>query len=180
VGRNVLAATINPKTGREELRKARILAADQGVVLQIGKGKETRIETHFPGRIIFPDVPADLRDRPTLTMMGETKAAGPRECSLTYLTQGLSWEANYVAELSDDDTTVDLSGWVTLTNESGTSFAKARLQLVAGDVNRVPAKIPRTRGAEMEAVLAAVPSMRAGGTVRLPSLQPGSACRHSK
>jgi hypothetical protein len=56
---------------------------------------------------------------------------------LSYLTGGLAWRADYVAELNSDDSALDLNGWVTLTNRSGTSYPNARLQLVAGDVNRV-------------------------------------------
>jgi hypothetical protein len=56
---------------------------------------------------------------------------------LSYLTGGLSWQADYVGELSADEKTFDLSGWVTLTNTSGTSYSDAQLQLVAGDVNQV-------------------------------------------
>jgi hypothetical protein len=49
----------------------------------------------------------------------------------------LAWKADYVAELNAADDKLDLSGWVTLTNTSGTSYNNARLQLVAGDVNQV-------------------------------------------
>jgi hypothetical protein len=56
---------------------------------------------------------------------------------LSYLSGGLSWQADYVATLADDEKTLDLAGWVTLTNQSGTAYENAKLQLVAGDVNRV-------------------------------------------
>ena len=61
----------------------------------------------------------------------------PKELQLSYLTGGLSWKADYVAELSGDDATLDLTGWVTLNNTSGTSYNNAHMQLVAGDINIV-------------------------------------------
>ena len=96
------------------------------------------IESSVPGRLIYPDVPEDLRDRPTLTMLVDSRTAEQQKVELSYLTSGLSWEADYVAELAKGDTRLDLSGWVTLKNESGSTYRNARLQLVAGDVNQVP------------------------------------------
>jgi hypothetical protein len=90
-----------------------------------------------PGRIVFDGVPPNLRDRPTLVTELQSRRAGAQDLELSYLTGGLSWHADYVAELNADDSTVDLNGWVTLVNQSGTAYANAKLQLVAGDVNRV-------------------------------------------
>ncbi len=133
VGREVTMITRHPTTGEEQLRQARVLAAGKGVVLQSGD----RIETEVSGRLVYPDVPPTLRDRPTLTMLVESGRAGEREVELSYLTGGLSWQADYVAQLNQSDDRLDLNGWVTLTNESGASYPQARLQLVAGDVNVV-------------------------------------------
>jgi hypothetical protein len=96
-----------------------------------------RIETGVPGRLAFPGVPDTLRDKPTLVISLVNPVAGPQNLELSYLTGGLSWRADYVAELSADDDRLDLNGWVTLTNQSGAAYPNARLQLVAGDLNRV-------------------------------------------
>ena len=56
----------------------------------------------------------------------------------SYLATNLSWNADYVLTVARDDKSADLDGWVTLANNSGTAFHNARLQLVAGDVNRLP------------------------------------------
>ena len=71
------------------------------------------------------------------------KAASTQTVELSYLTGGLGWKADYVAELSPKEDSIDLSGWVTLTNTSGTSYHNAKLQLVAGDVNTVQENYPR-------------------------------------
>jgi len=133
VGKYVTVIRTNPATGVETSEQAQVLAANNGVVMKIGD----RIETGIPGRIVYPDVPANLRDRPTLVMSLDNGGPAQHEVELSYLTGGLAWKADYVAELNAADDKLDLSGWVTLTNTSGASYQNARLQLVAGDVNQV-------------------------------------------
>jgi hypothetical protein len=133
VGKTVGIVKTNPATGAETTEQATVLSANNGVVLRIGN----RIETGLPGRIVYDDVPANLRDRPTLVTQINNKGATDQTVELSYLTGGLGWKADYVAELNDKENSIDLSGWVTLTNTSGTSYKNAKLQLVAGDVNRV-------------------------------------------
>jgi hypothetical protein len=159
VGRSVRLARVNPATGAETLETAEVLAAGEGVVLRAGE----RIETEFPGRIVFEGVPDDLRDRPTLVVDLEAAGAGRRTLELGYLTGGLSWQADYVAELAPDATRLDLAGWVTLANRSGSSYRDARLQLVAGDVHRVEDAFARARGAEVMAMQAPAPKIREEG-----------------
>ncbi|MBK6677820.1 MAG: DUF4139 domain-containing protein [Rhodocyclaceae bacterium] len=133
VGQTVGVIRTNPATGTETRESARVLATNGGTVLKFAD----RIETGVPGRLTFDDVPANLRDRPTLIVKLDSLAAGKQAAELSYLSGGLSWQADYVAELSGDETKLDLAGWVTLTNRSGTGYENAKLQLVAGDVNRV-------------------------------------------
>jgi hypothetical protein len=133
VGRTVRIVRTHPTTGAETVESALVLAANGGVVLRIGD----RVETGLPGRIVYDGVPANLRDRPTLVSELQSERAGAQTVELSYLSGGLAWKADYVAELNDKDTALDLNGWVTLTNTSGTAYPNAKLQLVAGDVNRV-------------------------------------------
>ena len=138
VGKNVSVIRTNPVTGTDITEQAQVLGANSGIVMKIGD----RIETGIPGRIVYPDVPANLRDRPTLVMSLNNSGTTQQEVELSYLTGGLSWKADYVAELNATDDKLDLSGWVTLTNTSGTTYHNARLQLVAGDVNVVRQAMP--------------------------------------
>ena len=158
VGRSVRIVKTHPTTGAETVETAQVLSANNGVVLKIGD----RIETGAPGRIVFDGVPANLRDRPTLvTQLQNNAPSGTQTMELSYLTGGLSWQADYVAELSADDSTLDLNGWVTLTNRSGTAYPNAKLQLVAGDVNRVK---PQAReAADMNRLKAAMAAPAASG-----------------
>jgi hypothetical protein len=133
VGKDVTLVRSNPTTGADSSETARVLAAKGGVVLQVG----SRIETGAPGRLIFPDVPANLRDRPTLVMTLENQNEAEQDVELSYLSRGLAWRADYVVKLAPGEEKLDLSGWVTLTNTSGATYKNAKLQLVAGDINQV-------------------------------------------
>jgi hypothetical protein len=156
VGKEVQLVRTHPETGEDRYETARVLAANDGVVLKIGD----RIETGVPGRLVFADVPANLRDRPTLVVSLDNAQAGQQTTELSYLTGGLGWRADYVAELNPEDTALDLSGWVTLTNQSGTTYRDALLQLVAGDVNRVRDDMRLRGDVMMEATMAkAAPQM---------------------
>src|SRR5690242_16047784 len=96
VGRDVRIIRVHPTTGAETAETATVLAANGGVVLKIGD----RIETGLPGRIVFDGVPANLRDRPTLVSELTSTRAGQQTVELSYLSGGLSWKADYVAELN--------------------------------------------------------------------------------
>jgi hypothetical protein len=134
VGRQIGLVKTHPTTGEETVEQAVVLSTNNGVVLQVGK----RIETEVAGRLVFPDIPKNLRDRPTLTMTLQNDTAAKQTVELSYLTDGLSWKADYVAEMNADDASFALNGWVTLTNTSGADYNKALLQLVAGDVHQSP------------------------------------------
>ncbi|NNL56934.1 MAG: DUF4139 domain-containing protein [Pseudomonadales bacterium] len=150
---------MNPATGIEKEQRATLLSTNNGTVVKIGD----RIETNPPGRYIFDNVPANLRDKPTLSVMLDNKTPRAQDLQLSYLTAGLSWRADYVAELNQDDNRIDLNGWVTLNNTSGTSYNNAQMQLVAGDVNIVRDRMhPRMRNkmVAMEMTAQADSSMR--------------------
>lgn len=131
IGKEIQVIKTNPATGEETTETATVLSAENGLILKIGD----RIETDYSGRLIFPDIPKNLREKPTLTMEINAKKEGSQDLQLTYLTGGLTWNADYVAKLNKTEDSIDLSGWVTLTNTSGTDYENADLQFIAGDVN---------------------------------------------
>lgn len=134
VGQEVTVLRQSSQGGVEQREKAVVLSTQEGTVLRFAD----RIETGAPGRIVFDKVPPSLRERPTLSMLLEAPG-GPQRLELSYLTGGLAWQADYVAQLSADAQQLDLSGWITLDNRSGVAYQDARLQLVAGTVHRAPA-----------------------------------------
>jgi hypothetical protein len=135
VGRDVQVVHYPDSPGaRRRTERARVLAANGGVVLRYGN----RIETTVDGQLVYPSIPANLRDRPTLVTDLTNDRAGAQDVELDYLTGGLSWQADYTALLSPNNDRLDLRGLITLHNESGTSYNAASVQLVAGDVNVAP------------------------------------------
>ncbi|MEP7315905.1 MAG: DUF4139 domain-containing protein [Sphingomicrobium sp.] len=135
VGETVTLVRINPATGAEVRERARILAANSGVVMQIGDRIEVLRDDGLPTRVIFDRVPETLRARPTLSVTLDAARGGRQPATLNYLTRGLGWSADYVALLDEGNGTMDLQGWVTLTNRSGTPYVNAKTLLVAGAVN---------------------------------------------
>ncbi len=131
VGQTITLVRTNPATGAETREQAVVLAANGGVVLQIGNRIEVLRDDGLPVRVIFDKVPPNMRADPTLsiTLQGNP---GTREASLRYLTPGLGWRADYVALYDDKTGTIDVQGWVTLTNNSGTTYENAKTVLVAG------------------------------------------------
>jgi hypothetical protein len=124
----------NGSTKHEEI-KATLLADNNGPVWKIGNDIVTGV---YAESYRFPEVPANLFDRPTLLMSLDNSGARKHQIETSYLATNLSWNADYVLTVARDDKAADLDGWVTLANNSGTAFHNARLQLVAGDLNRLP------------------------------------------
>src|SRR5260221_667345 len=124
----------NGTTKHEEI-KATLLANNNGPVWKIGNDIVTG---GYSESYRFPEVPANLYERPTLLMSLENSGATKQKIESSYLAGNLSWNADYVLTVGRDDKAADLDGWVTVINNSGTAFHNARLQLVAGDLNRLP------------------------------------------
>ena len=135
VGKQIQIIRTIPGTGKETSETATVLSANEGVILKIGNRIEVLRDDGIPTRVIFGGIPENLRARPTLSMTVQAATAGSRDITLRYLTTGLSWKADYVAMFDEKRSSLDLQGWVTLTNHSGTAFENARTQLVAGDIN---------------------------------------------
>ncbi|MET0250279.1 MAG: DUF4139 domain-containing protein [Sphingobium sp.] len=136
VGRTITIIRTNPATGAETRERARVLGVNGGVVLQIGDRIEILRDDGLPVRAIFDEVPANLRARPTLSVTVDSARSGTRDAAIRYLTPGLGWNADYVALFDAKAGRIDVQGWVTLTNQTGTTYVNARTLLVAGSVNR--------------------------------------------
>src|SRR5438132_2871973 len=134
----------NGTTKREEIR-ATLLSDNNGPVWKIGNDIVTGV---YAESYRFPEVPANLYERPTLLMSLENSGAKKQQVEASYLANNLSWNADYVLTVARDDKNADLDGWVTVVNNSGTAFHNARLQLVAGELNRVPTE-SRIRAMDM-------------------------------
>ncbi len=133
VGKHIKVYRYNEKLGKEDAFDAEVLAVNGGSpVLKING----EITYGFPGRLAFPEVPANLIAKPTLVWLVDSTAP-KQKIEVTYLTRGFSWKADYVLVIDEKDTMADLTGWVTLVNGTGASYENAKLKLVAGDVQKV-------------------------------------------
>lgn len=133
IGQTITLIRTNPATGVETRERATVLSTAGGVVVKIGDRIEVLRDDGLPVRAIFDRVPPNLRARPTLSVMVDSTRAGTRPASIRYLTDGLGWDADYVALFDEGNHLIDMQGWVTLTNTTGTTFHDADLLLVAGD-----------------------------------------------
>lgn len=146
IGKEVITVRENPEDGKNIFDRAVILGIANGrPILRFNYG----IETDFRGRVVFNEIPANLSNKPILAAKLNSDSAGDKFLNLAYLTSGLSWKTDYVANITDKNT-LDLTGWVSITNESGIDYDNAKIQLIAGDVNIVrPLMQPRMMMAKM-------------------------------
>jgi hypothetical protein len=114
--------------------KALLLANNGGPVWKIGNEIVTGMAVDS---YRFPDLPENLYSRPTLVWMLENRGAESQRVEASYLTSNMNWSADYVLTVGRDEKSADLDGWVTLVNNSGVAYSNAKLQLVAGKLNRV-------------------------------------------
>lgn len=135
IGSVVTLVRTNPATGAETREQARVLATNGGVVLQIGPRIEVLRDDSLPVRVIFDKVPENLRARPTLSVTLQVASGGRVPATLSYLTPGLGWTSDYVMLFDEAKSAIDLQGWITLTNNTGTTYRDAEVTLVAGAPN---------------------------------------------
>jgi len=114
--------------------KAVLLADNGGPVWKVGNDIVTGMAVDS---YRFPDLPQNLYSRPTLVWMLDNRGAESQRVEASYLTNNINWNADYVLTVGRDEKAADLDGWVTLTNNSGAAYSNAKLQLVAGQLNRV-------------------------------------------
>ncbi len=134
VGQVVTIVRTNPANGAETREQARVLAANGGIVLQIGQRIEVLRDDGLPVRVVFDKVPENLRARPTLSVTINSAQGGQVPTRLSYLTPGMGWTSDYVMLFDEKSGATDMQGWITLTNNTGTTYNNADTLLVAGNV----------------------------------------------
>jgi hypothetical protein len=113
-----------------------LLSGADNVILEAADGQVTVVPFEKIKEFTFPALPEGLITRPTLVWQVESAQGDAQDVEVTYLTGGVNWQANYIVVLADDEQSLDLDGWVTLDNHSGTSYQDAKLKLIAGDIHR--------------------------------------------
>ena len=133
VGKKVKIIVWNEYQDRKETVEAILLSNNNGQIYKINN----EIFIGHPGIKVLSNIPDDLIAKPTLTWLYDNSTTNEHNLEVSYLTNNLGWKADYVVVLSEDDTSGNISGWVTLDNKSGATYKNAHLKLIAGDVNRV-------------------------------------------
>jgi len=123
---------------KDELISGKLLSAGgNSIVLQKKTGGLDMLTNLQKYRITVNSLPEGLITKPTLVCLANSDIAGKQDVELTYQTGGMNWHTEYVAVLDKDDKNIDLNAWVSIENNSGTTYKDAFLKLIAGDVNRV-------------------------------------------
>ncbi len=136
VGREVTLVRAEKDAGstRWVETKALLLSDNNGPVWKIGDEIVTGMSADS---YRFPDLPGNLYSRPTLVWTLDNHGANAQKVEASYLTENMSWKADYVLTVTRDEKAADLDGWVTLANSSGVAYSNAKLQLVAGEIHQV-------------------------------------------
>ena len=161
--------TITFKTGRggeQEYVKGKVIRA--GYVPRMNpyndpytQGSQTpiievdgQLQFNLPGQPMFPALLGDTVLKPSMNWLVQTDKPGKLDAELSYVTGGLSWEADYNLVAPEKGDTIDLIGWVTIQNHSGTVFDNAKIKLMAGDVNKIQPNAPMAMAKAMRAEVA--------------------------
>jgi len=126
---------------KKEIIKGTLLSSAGGRIMKVGD----KLVLNPQGEAILPELPEGLLTKPTLMWLLNSKKAGEHQGEISYLTAGMSWNADYVLVIDKDDAKADLNAWVTVSNNSGATYKDAKLKLVAGDMHRAPVAAVRGR-----------------------------------
>jgi hypothetical protein len=107
--------------------------AQEEPIIEVGG----QLQFGLPGTPIFPDLTAETILKPRLEWLLATDKAGNFPAEFSYITGGMSWQADYNIIAPEKGDIVDIVGWVTMDNRTGKTFENARIKLMAGDVNKI-------------------------------------------
>jgi len=96
-----------------------------------------KLRFRLPGEPLFPSLTDDTILKPTIDWKIVTDKSGKLDAELSYVTGGMSWEADYSMLAQSEGNELDMIGWVTMDNQSGRQFENARIKLMAGDVSKI-------------------------------------------
>lgn len=153
VGKEVNVILPDPSDATARILKKATLIANNGTpVFKVGD----EIYVGPYESVLLKGLPEGLRARPTLVWLLDNQGPVKQDVEVSYLARGMSWRADYVLTLNRENTSAGLSGWVTLTNNTGMAYNSADLKLVAGDVHEAtpPVRVYKTQAVLNEAATA--------------------------
>lgn len=136
LGQRLTLRRTSKATGVVREQEAIVRATDEGVVLETENGIEALRCSGIAETLTAARVPEGLSAKPTLSIRVRSPRAVEQDVTLSYITNNFDWQADYIADLSDDGRTLRLFGWLTLANGDDTGLQAAATQAVAGTVNR--------------------------------------------
>lgn len=144
VGSEITIRRINPASGEITRLPAKLVSASrmpnnsniQGAVFETEDGIHALECAGLYETVLFGNLPDRLNPAPVLSMDVRSESAGEKEIAISYLTQGIGWEADYRLDVNGDNTEGALKGWLTLTNSTSKSFENVPTAIIAGEVNR--------------------------------------------
>jgi len=146
VGKKIKIIDPNKFQDRKDIIEATLLSNNRGQVYKI----KDEIYLGHPGIKVLPGIPDNLIAKPTLTWLYDNSSKNSHKLEVSYLTDKINWKADYIVVLHESDTSSDISGWVTIDNQSGATYTKATLKLIAGEVHRTRPR-PQRRVYALEA-----------------------------
>jgi len=137
VGKEIKIIDDNEYQDRKDVVSATLLSLTKSSEYTVDEVYKIGDEIYLghPGIKVLPKLPGSLISRPTLSWIYRSKAARDYDIEVSYLTEGMKWNADYVLFVADGKSAGGLSGWVTVNNQSGAEYADAKLKLVAGEIN---------------------------------------------
>jgi hypothetical protein len=153
VGKRIKIIDWNKFQDRKETVEAVLLSNNRDQIYKINN----EIYIGHPGIKVLPEIPENLIAKPTLTWLYENESGERHNLEVSYLTSNINWKADYVVVLNADDTSSDISGWVTVDNKSGATYRDATLKLIAGEIHRADEKDRDVRYAMEEVAKAGAP-----------------------
>ena len=138
IGETVTIRRVNPVTGEAELVSAELVSAAPSLnvngrssggvnaVFSTIEGVEGYQCSGLAESLVLSNLPDDLHSVPVLSTRVVAETAGPKEITLTYMTRGLSWSADYRMDVVKGVDEVGLLGWLTL-NIKPQSLLKIRI-----------------------------------------------------
>ncbi len=112
-----------------------------------------QLQFNLPGQPVFPRLTDDSILKPRLEWVLSTDKAGKFPAEFSYVSGGMSWEADYNVVAPEKGDVADIVGWVTIDNQSGRTFENARIKLMAGDVSKI--QQGESRAMPLKALMAA-------------------------
>ena len=128
--------------------QSQMTAASEQPIIEVN----AQLRFSLPGTPHFPSLADDTILKPRLEWMLSTDKAGKFPAELSYVTGGMSWQADYNIVAPEKGDVVDIVGWVTIDNQTGRTFENARIKLMAGDVSKI--QPDETRAYAMKAAMA--------------------------